>query len=102
MTFKDQLTTDLSVFFNTDEFAQTVTYKGTPIAAIVDYGENPGKEGDALITLGTLTVKASDVPSPAYRDTVVIGSNTWRVRGVISGDGYIWKLSIYRGERPSW
>lgn len=102
MTLSDQLTTDLAVFFNTDEFARSVTYAGNAIDALVVYDENldaAGSRGSAMAR-GHLVVKVSDVPAPVYRDTVVIGSDTWRVRRIIYGDGQIWKLEIYRDQRP--
>ena len=53
-----------------------------------------------------IVVKRSDVASPTYRDTVVIGSNTYRVFQdkdediTINGDSEIWILAIMRVERP--
>ena len=53
-----------------------------------------------------IVVKRSDVASPAYSDTVVIGSNTYRVFQdkdediTINGDSEIWILAIMRVERP--
>lgn len=104
MTFSTQLTTDLSVFFNTDEFAQSVTYAGSAIDALVLFGENLDAAGsrESAQANGHLVVKVSDVAAPAYRDAVVIGSVTWRVRRIIYGDGQVWKLEIYRDQRPVW
>lgn len=105
MTLKTQMTTDLAVFFNDDEFAETVTYNGTDITAIVEYGA--GRDTGAVARLATLFVKKSDVTLPAYRDTIIIGSDTWRVfenedqEAVISGDGYVWKIPIFLSERPT-
>jgi len=101
MTFKSQLTTDMSVFLNTDEFAETITYNGSPIDAIVDYGEDLDdvKNGTNSIA-DTIQVMVSDVATPAYRDAVIIGGNTYAVLRRKSGDGYTWTLEIYRGERP--
>ena len=99
MTFNTQLTTDLSVFFNTDEFAQSVIYAGSAIDALVTFDENLNEAGSAH---GNLVIKVSDVPGPNYRDAVVIGSDTWYVRRIIYGDGKVWKVEIYRDERPVW
>jgi hypothetical protein len=105
MTLAEQLTTDLPVFFDTDDFARTVTYNGAEISAIVDYGVSP--DGENART-ARLIVKVSDVPDPAYRDTVVIGSATFRVfrdpgkEVAVKGDGHVWELSLVRDERPVW
>ncbi|SDU38348.1 head-tail joining protein [Desulfobacula phenolica] len=110
--FTDQLQADLdSVFFNTDEFAQTVVYTpkatgvGTSIAALVDYGvqdnNGHGKKGDGYTwtvvcqrnlrsafdhgrTRDVVTVefKASDVPDPHYLDTIEIDGAVWTVTEV--------------------
>ena len=102
MTFKTQMTSDLSVFFDSDEFAETVTYNGESIEAVIDYGEDLDRieAGDAVAAMATIYVEVSDVADPDYRDTVVIGSDTWRVRNIVKGDGYVWKLDIKRDERP--
>ena len=103
MAFSNALTDDLAAFYNTDEFATTVTYNSSSISAIVDYGDS-GKDRDYNrdfhVTKATLRVKQSDVTSPAYRDAVVIGSNTWYVQRQIEGDGIEWVMGIERAERP--
>ena len=107
MTFKSQMTDDLSVFYNTDEFAETVTYSGTEIPAIVDYfdrtvvGPSGGKRKETRIR-----VKVSDVASPAYRDAVTIRSQALYVlddsdAAIEQGpDGLEWFLTLGRDERP--
>jgi len=105
MTLAEQLTTDLSVFFDTDDFAQPITYNGSDILAIVDYGMDASGENART---ARIVVKVADVPSPAYRDPVVIGSDTWRVfrdpgkEVAVKGDGHVWELSLVRDERPLW
>lgn len=105
-TLKTQMTNDLSIFFDTDDFADTVTYNGVSIPAIVDYGKRQdGRENDGQdrqTVMATIAVKVASVASPAYRDTVVIGSSTYRVMKPLPlrGDGYIWVLAIERDERP--
>lgn len=101
MTFAAQLDTDLDVFFNTSEHAQSVTYNSATISAIVTYGEELGDIGGGKRVDATLFVKAEDVASPDYRDTVVIDSVTFRVQNRLSGyDGRVWKLELSRAERP--
>jgi hypothetical protein len=97
------MTADLSVFFNTDEFAETITYAGVSIKAIVDYGrvQDLGNAvNNANVNIAAIWVKKSDVASPTYRDTVVISGVTWTVLNVESGDGLTWKVNIRRDERP--
>ena len=108
MTFKDQMANDLdNVFFNTDEFAVEVVYTpkatgvGQSIKALVDYGlpENiQGNRGDGYTwtltcerdvrsdfvhgntrSVATVTVNASDIPEPKYRDIITIDGVEFRV-----------------------
>ena len=102
MTLKTQMTSDLSTFFNTDEFAETVSYNGSDISGVVDFGEDLNEQSDGLQAVATLYIKKSDVADPNYRDTVVIDSVTWRVSRVSEGDGAVWKLGLTRDERPIW
>ena len=103
MTLKTQMTDDLdSVFFNTDEHAETITYNGADIKAIVDYEENPDEQAGAALAQAVIEIRASDVADPTYRDTVVIGSVTWHVRRVLGGDGFTWRVRIQSSERPVW
>lgn len=100
MTLKAQLTSDLSVFFDENEFAQAVTYNGAPINVVVDYGKDQDMDNNSNATKAVMFVKVSDVASPEYRDTVVINTVTWYVLNILDGDGYIWKINLYRDERP--
>ena len=69
---------DTNVVYNhLGEFPKT-------IPAGVEYGED--QEGDTVFEVMDLTVKAPDVPDPAYRDTVTIDDDTW-YRVDNSGDG---------------
>jgi len=102
-TFKEIAESDVSsVFFNADEHASAVTYNGNAVAAVVDYGDIMDNDSAVVTRQKVLWVKTADVPVPAYRDTVVIGSDTWRVgpEDKHEGDGYTWKLPLYRDERP--
>ena len=106
MSFATQKLADLSVQFNTDEFATSIVYNGTTIPAIVDYGDSSFKYGMETGRQATVTVKVSDVASPSYRDTVVIGGVTWRTfrdeRTDLTreGDGVTWQIPLIRDERP--
>ena len=95
--------TDTSVFFNTDEFADSATYNGSGIAVVL-CADSDG--ADSIGTTAMLYVKKSDVAAPAYGDTVVLGGNTWRVDQNKDGagykeDGYVWHLPLVRENRSS-
>lgn len=102
MTLKDQITSDLSTFFNADEFAETVSYNGSDISGVVDFGEDLNEQSDGLQAVATVFVKKSDVVDPDYRDTVVIDTVTWHVSNIQEGDSDVWKLNITRDARPIW
>lgn len=99
------MTSDLTVYFNTDEFAETVTYNGSSVTALFRYKRNLDVDAgtdnsDTTMAKAELMVKVSDVASPAYRDTIIVSSVTWRVKNIEYGDGYVWKLNLYQDERP--
>ncbi len=100
MTLRTQMATDLADVFDTDTFAETVTYAGSSVTGIVDYGEDQELDTDATATRATLYVRASEVADPTYRDEVVIGSDTWYVLRVVQGDADVWELELMRDERP--
>lgn len=105
MTFAEDIISDLAnVFFNTDAFAETVTYNGTDISAIVTREAS----GDTPARRATIMVQASDVAGPDYRDEVVFDGATWRVQfdtsdgpaGITSSAGDVWKLTVVRDSAP--
>ena len=102
MTLKTQIAADLATFFNSDDFAESVVYNGTTVAAVVSYGQLMSADAGAPKAVKTLWVKGSDIAAPAYRDTVVIGSDTWYVGSeeLFRTDGYVWELPLYHDERP--
>lgn len=73
------------------------------IKANVEYGENLEASGRMIGARASavLEVKASDVPQPGYKDTVLINGETWHVLRRISGDGFTWKLEIEGDVRVS-
>ncbi|MDD4060462.1 MAG: hypothetical protein PHW08_07165 [Kiritimatiellae bacterium] len=106
MTLKADLTTDLTAFFATDEFAESVTYtaKGSKAATItvILADEDPAIEatippGDRMIVLA----KYADVSAPRRGDTFTINSETWHVVGEPAGgraEG-IWHIEVSRSAR---
>lgn len=104
MAFSDQLTTDEAVFYNTDEFAVTITYGGSSIDAIVTYGgantsATPGRR-NFQIDQAHISVKKSDVATPSYRTAVVISGTTYYVQEIEEGDELNWILGLETDERP--
>lgn len=103
MGFKEQVASDLSVFINPDEHAESITYNGSPIDAVVDYID---AEGGSQKEQAVLYVKESDVVAPAYNDVVVIGSKTWKVASDAAGhilQDSMWQIKMVTGERfKSW
>ncbi|MEE4112713.1 MAG: hypothetical protein V2I40_07855 [Desulfobacteraceae bacterium] len=103
MGFSDAIANALGVWFGS-EYAETITYDGADISALVTYG---GGSTNSVAETAVIEVKVSDVPAPAYRDAVVIAGETWRVyrdkmqEAVITGDGYTWKIPIKKDERPN-
>jgi len=106
MTLKTQMTSDLSVFFNGDEFSETISYTATgeiavDISAIVDRSgelleDYVRGENTAMITI---TVKKADVPNKAYGDTFTIDENAWNfdpTRGVIYEDDDTVQIALER------
>jgi len=105
MTLKDQMTSDLSVFFNTDEFAENVVYTAKdefPVTIPVI----PADEEDIVGTESSveemrIEVKASDVPDPTYRDTFEVEGVTWYYAETEKKDDYTKILKLTRKERPT-
>ena len=90
-TFDTQLTAELaSVFFNTDEFAESITYTpsgGTSkTVKMIPDEEDPGSQtlappGDSMIIL----VQSAEVTAPLRGDTYTIGGITWYHEEIIRG-----------------
>lgn len=103
MTLKTTMATEItSVFSNTDEFAQVISYGGADIIALtIDYLNNPevGPHGTAI--RATIIVAKSTVATPDddYRTEVVIDGVTWLVSGMLEGDDLTWTIGLFRDER---
>ena len=90
MTLKNQITNDLSVFFNIDEFAEIIVYTNlnaieTSIPAMVSR-EDPVQEeyvrGNETATC-EIEVKISDVPTPHYGETFTFDNVVWEFDPVL-------------------
>lgn len=80
--------------------AETVSYNGADVLGSVVYSEDlAARPGRSMMADAEIDILKSAVAAPAYRDTVVIGGVTWRVRHIISGDEWAWRLAISTDER---
>jgi len=107
MTLKTQLTSDLDSFFNTDEFAEEITYtaKGedaVTISAIVMREaplQEPYVRGPETATC-EIIVKISDVATPQHGDTFTLNdSEIWEfdpTNGVIYQDDDVLHILLER------
>lgn len=89
-SFSEQLTNDLDVFINTDDFAETVTLlqSGSPQAQInIIWDDNyeiiDTQTGQILSSSPAATCKSSDVSSVALRDIIIRGGINWRVIKIV-------------------
>jgi len=104
MTLKANMETALANLFT--KTGESVTYSGSGISAIVTYLEhNMGDQARGRQVAGRaearIRVKKSDVSIWAYRDSIVIGSTTWRVKELVKEDWYSWMLLIESDTRPA-
>lgn len=96
-TFAEQLASDLGIFFNDDEFAESATYNGkviTVVEAAVSE-RNTGSPGFASPTFG-IFVKASDVARPKGGDIVTFRGVSCRVSQFASGDIGVWLVDLMK------
>jgi hypothetical protein len=84
MTFKDDLTTDLDIFLNSNEFAVDVTYQSATIKGVFDAPFESAVEGEMGIesTLPQVLVKTSDVASAVHGQTMTINSVVYQIIGI--------------------
>ena len=106
MTLKTQIASDLSAFFNTDEFAEDISYTpsggdAVSISAILEdmdpsiMAEAP--PADSMV----LHVPTADVSNPQRGDTFTISSETWYLVENIGGGSTegMWKLLVSRSDK---
>jgi hypothetical protein len=82
---------------------ETIEYNGVGILADIDYGGNLDHVDDhtSARATATVSVRCSDVPTPAYRDVLSFHDNTWRMLRTLNGDGQTWDLEVERDTRPT-
>lgn len=106
MTFQTQLTADLAVFFNPDEFGRAATYtpvSGSAVTTTIMIEEGAGMQENVVginpAAVGKAWVKLSAVASPKQHDTITIGARTWSVIEELSRDESVAVLLIANKER---
>lgn len=99
MSFKDHLAADLGIFFNTEEFAENITYKGVAVPAIVDRLQDPQFSGGNVATYARLHIKKSSVAVVQYLDEIVMDGKAWVVERVESSDSLVWVITARCNER---
>jgi hypothetical protein len=106
MTLAADLAADLATFFDTDEFAKTITYTpsggaGVSISAIREEMDpsimSEAPPGDSM----TLLVKSADVTNPQRGDAFTIDSEIWYLIRNLGGGSIVgtWKLEISRSDK---
>lgn len=91
MSFRDQAIADLPAFTNVDEFGETISIDGTPMACVLVNDEASNNAQDGLSFLeSTLYVKASDLPAkPEVRERMSIGDRLANVTRVDEEQGML-------------
>lgn len=84
MTFKTDLTNDLDIFLNSNEFAIDITYNSTTIQGVFDAEFSSAVEGEMGIesTVPQVLVKTSDVSSAVHGETMTINSVVYNIIGI--------------------
>jgi len=98
MTYADL--TSAPILEEFDRRAEDVVYNGLGLRAIFRFAgveDVSNRSGSTSASKGTLKVLKTDVPDPAYSDTAVINSETWKVMNKLPGGGmHTFKLAIER------
>jgi hypothetical protein len=106
MTLKDLIAADVSVFLNTDDFADSITYREpdgaeTSCTAVIydSLTEQRDVRGIAtIVTTRNVTVSNEDIPVVNMRGLVIISDVEWSISQVIYDDGTLKTLELQRHE----
>lgn len=105
MALKDQLSSDLAVFFNADDFAEEeeiiyITAEDQDeyvMDAIVDYLEDPGISGDGhKARYAEVILKKSALPAIRTQDTVSIDGDIWTVERHVESTEHVARVLVRR------
>lgn len=106
MTLKTDIFSDLAAFFNTEEFAETITYTpsggdAVSIAAIPEDMDPSIMDVEPPADSMVLHVKTADVSDPQRGDTFTISSETWYLVENLGGGSHegMWKILISRSDK---
>jgi hypothetical protein len=103
MTFKEQMAADLStVFFNTDDFAESAIYtpvSGAAVACSVLIDHNielqpSGLDSQVSVTATVIESMVSEVGIPVVGATFTIGSTEYEIRELLENDGLITRVAV--------
>lgn len=102
MSLKDAMVTDLSIFFNVNEFAEPVLYNDIEITAIVEIGEDNAK-GNTFSQQGSsdrafFEVQESDVPSPQLGDTFTYRNKDWNYAHTVNYAAGVYRIECTANE----
>ena len=99
------LTEDMTVFFNTDELADAVSYtangeSAVTISALFDYVSTNLEDHDRAnpIAQAEITVKQTDVTSYGRKDSFTYRDEIWHpaAEGIAAQDAYIYIIELQR------
>ena len=79
MNFKEQMQSDITIFFNKEEFAEIATFNGVEISVILDEIEADGGSFSQTI----ISAKTEDITTITKQSTFTVGSVMY---GVVSWD----------------
>ena len=84
MSFKDQASKDLEVFFNNEEFAEIgLLENGLSISVYFDEKDDvvfdTGLDSDVSVSVPSVTCKSVDVASMSHGDSIVVNNITYYV-----------------------
>ena len=95
MTFKEQLATDMDVFFNPDEFGEAAVYNGVDITVVeADASERSSGIPGFVTPVFAVYVKASDVARPKAGDAVTFRGVSCRVASYPQSEGGMWLVEL--------
>jgi hypothetical protein len=95
MTLKESMASDVSVFLNSDEFADTITYNGTEITAVFELQQDRNDNEFTLsgqAAIADVYVSKEDVATVSRTDKIVKDGVTYRFRFIADEDPAMWHL----------
>jgi len=95
VTFAEQRILDNDAKFSAAELTRTITYNGTDIPALVEYG--PGLKrlpSDGIGAETTITVRRADIATTAKGTPVLVDGEAWQVWAKIGGNPLNVRISL--------